>query len=238
MVAFKSFYERIAPEYERVNRAVTLGLDRFWRRRAVRHISRIPIDIWLDMCTGTGETAIELANRSESVRFVLAADFSPAMLKRFIRKGIPESIRVLAAECSNLPIRDNSLDGISITFAVRNLNQSPGGLDRYFKECCRVIRPGGLLVLLETSQPESRLIRFFFHLFVRLTVVPISRLFSSETSPYQYLATSILCFYDADTLTQVLERSGFCTIKVVRYTWGVVALHLARKQGTPARSPE
>ncbi len=238
MVAFKSFYERIAPEYERVNRAVTLGLDRFWRRRAVRHITRSSIEIWLDMCTGTGETAIEVAGRSDTARVVLAADFSPAMLKRFIRKKIPATVRIFAADCSELPIRDNALDGISITFAVRNLNQSPGGLARFFLECNRVIRPGGCLALLETSQPESRLIRFLFHLFVRLTVVPISRLFSSETSPYQYLASSILGFHDAADLSRILERTGFSEIDVVRYTWGVVALHLARKKIVPIQLPE
>lgn len=233
MTNFKSFYAQIASVYEPINHIVTFGLDRLWRRTAAITASSLPGKIWIDACTGTGETAIGIAARSVPPKRVIAIDFSLAMLQQCSKNNISHHIQIVASDCADLPFRMNSVDGISITFAVRNLSHSPGGLNRYFAECLRILKPGGHLLLLETSQPKQLTVRLLFHWFLTLSIVPLSRIISPVTSPYRYLAASIKQFHDGNSLKILIEECGFERVNFRYMTFGAVAIHLATK---PARS--
>lgn len=228
----KELFAEVAPTYERVNRVLTLGLDRRWRRRAARLAVRGGGTRWLDVCTGTGETAAELARRAPAGTIVLAADFCASMLAVGREKSLGARERpvfALLADVRRLPFPDASLDLITISFATRNLNLSEEILTETFRELHRVLRPGGRFVNLETSQPPRRLIRAIFHAYVRAFVRPLGFRISGSRAGYAYLASTIPRFYGAETLAGILRAAGFGEVTFRRLTFGAAAIHVARK---------
>lgn len=228
----KELFAEVAPTYERVNRVLTLGLDRRWRRKAVRLAVRGGGTRWLDVCTGTGETAAELARRAPAGTIVLAADFCAPMLAVGREKSAgarDKPVLALLADVRRLPFPDASLDLVTISFATRNLNLSKDILTETYREFHRVLRPGGRFVNLETSQPPRRSIRAIFHAYVRAFVRPLGSRISGSRAGYAYLASTIPRFYDAETLAGILRGAGFGGVTFRRLTFGVAAIHVARK---------
>lgn len=230
----RKFYAGIWGSYERVNTLMTLGLDRGWRKKAVLWAleSCGAPDRCLDVCTGTGQTAFYLRRRLPPRTLVIGADFSPPMIRAAAdyrdKQGIP-AVHFTLGDALELPFPDNSFDILTISFATRNLDARSGHMQRAFREFHRVLKPGGCFFNLETSQPTSRLIRFFFHLWIKLTVKPLGRWITGSAESYGYLASSIQGFYHADELTARLREAGFCSVDFRRLLLGGVALHRAVK---------
>ena len=166
----RKIFAEVPRTYELVNHLLTFGMDMVWRRRAVRIAVKDGGSRWLDVCSGTGETAAYLSRRAPAGTEVFAADFSEPMLRQAAMKPEAGRIEFLRAEADDLPFDDNSLDLVTISFATRNINTSRNGLLRCFREFHRVLKPGGRFVNLETSQPSSRLLRSLLHVYVRLVV--------------------------------------------------------------------
>jgi demethylmenaquinone methyltransferase/2-methoxy-6-polyprenyl-1,4-benzoquinol methylase len=221
-------FDDIAPRYELINHAMTLGLDRVWRRRAVQLISPQPGERRLDVCCGTGETLL-LLERAAASDLAVGADFSANMLRLAAQKPEGKSVRWVRCEAGALPFADESFHLVTVTFATRNLQSSAAGLEGCFREFWRVLRPGGRFVNLETSQPPNGLVRRAFHLYVGAAVPLMARLLSGARAGYAYLAASIPRFYGAEELAAVLRSAGFAQVDFERLFFGAAAVHVAQK---------
>ncbi|HLP57779.1 MAG TPA: ubiquinone/menaquinone biosynthesis methyltransferase [Candidatus Deferrimicrobium sp.] len=230
----QKFYARIWGSYELINSILTLGLDAHWRKKEVKWAlksSRRP-GWFLDICSGTGQTAINLGRSLPCPNHIIAADFSPQMLKQAdanVHKKKITNISFTLADALQLPFADNSFDAVTISFATRNLDAQSGHLIKAFREFHRVLKPGGCFFNLETSQPPVKIIRILFHLFVKLTVKPIGKLISGSESSYAYLSSSIRSFYPAPGLEKILYETGFKSVTYRRFLFGAAAVHQACK---------
>ncbi len=228
------FYARIWGSYELINSILTLGMDARWRKKAAVSVAKSSREMgwFLDICSGTAQTAINLSRRLPYPNHIIAADFSPQMLTqaaaKIHKKGIT-NISITLADALQLPVTDNSFDAVTISFATRNLDAQQGHLLRAFREFHRILKPGGCFFNLETSQPPQKIIRWFFHLYVKLTVKPIGWLISGSESSYVYLSSSIRSFYPAPELESILYEAGFKTVVYQRFLFGAAALHKACK---------
>jgi demethylmenaquinone methyltransferase/2-methoxy-6-polyprenyl-1,4-benzoquinol methylase len=159
----------------------------------------------------------------------VVADFSLPMIRRAISKHRQSSVGFTQADAMQLPFPDGTFDVVLITFATRNLNNSPGGLPRAFTEFYRVLKSGGCFINLETSQPGNPIIRKLFHFYVKLTVLPVGRFQTGSSASFHYLTQSIQTFHTAEKVTKILSDCGFQQPHVRKLLFGVVAVHVSRK---------
>ncbi len=225
----QKIYTDIAKTYELVNHILTLGLDIHWRKKAARIAAKNGGTLWLDVCSGTGEMAQILSDFADDDVHIFAIDFSFPMLKKAMQKTFTQNLVPTLADAGILPFRDESFDLVTISFATRNLNLRKEILESYLGEFNRVLKPGGFFINLETSQPSIKILRQFFHLYVRCFVRPVGWILSGSKAGYRYLAFTIPRFYPPDEFTEILRRSGFSQIEYHRLFLGISAIHVAKK---------
>ncbi|MGQ9472331.1 MAG: ubiquinone/menaquinone biosynthesis methyltransferase [Candidatus Aminicenantales bacterium] len=225
--AIADLFGRVAPTYQLVNHVFTFGLDFLWRRKAAQKALQAGGSIWVDVCSGTGDMAKNLARRSPEKTVVLAIDFSWPMLSRMDNKR--NYFLPVQANSRQLPLADGTADLVTISFATRNLYHSREAVLACFREFYRVLRPGGFFLNLETSQPESLLLRRLLHEYVKIVVKPVGSLISGYSPPYAYLAHTIPRFLSARELADLLVEAGFLRVEVFPLSGGIVAIHLAHK---------
>jgi demethylmenaquinone methyltransferase/2-methoxy-6-polyprenyl-1,4-benzoquinol methylase len=227
----RTFSQNVSKTYELINHLLTLGLDVRWRKRAAKMGAAAGGSKWADMCTGTGETAVYLRRLAPPGVTVYAVDFSEAMLEQAMKKPEAKQILFKVSDVKNLDFPDSSLDLITISFATRNINLNKHTLIETFTEFYRVLKPGGTFINLETSQPSSRLIRRFFHSYVKLLVKFAGGLISGSYQAYGYLRHTIPRFYPPDELSEILRQAGFDRVDYETFLFGVAAIHRAVKSG-------
>jgi demethylmenaquinone methyltransferase/2-methoxy-6-polyprenyl-1,4-benzoquinol methylase len=225
----KKLFSQVPHRYEFINHVLTFGLDRRWRKIAAQRAASGGGVKWIDVCTGTGEMAHNLLDHAPEETTVYAADFCVPMLQKAREKEGAERIRFVEADVCLLPFADDYFDLITISFATRNINTSRSHLIECLKEFHRVLKPGGRFVNLETSQPESKIVRFFFHQYVKFFVKIIGAILSASIPAYRYLSYTIPRFYSSEIFSTYLQRAGFSCVSVHRMCSGVVALHRAVK---------
>ena len=223
------FSSNVSRTYELVNHVITLGNDIAWRRRAVALAASLGGRRWVDVCTGTGETAINLSRRAPEGTVVYAVDFSQPMLREALAKPEAGNINFVASDVKSLPFPDESFDLITISFATRNINISEDILTDTFREFYRILKPGGHFVNLETSQPASRIVRSCFHFFIKLVVKPVGGRLSASKDGYDYLSHTIPRFYPPEKLSQIMSNAGFGNVTFRRMLLGAAAIHQATK---------
>lgn len=221
----QKIFAEVPKTYELVNHVLTFGMDIVCRRKAARLAAEGGGRRWLDVCSGTGEMAANLCRFSQNGTRIFAADFSLPMLRVAAQKKMAKEIRFVISDVRSLPFPDNSLDLITITFATRNLNTNREILISHLTEFCRVLRPGGRFVNLETSQPRYRLIRWFMHLYVRLSVRRIGAMISGSKAGYAYLSQTVPRFYEAEEFAEIIRQAGFGKVEFKRMFFGVIAVH-------------
>jgi demethylmenaquinone methyltransferase/2-methoxy-6-polyprenyl-1,4-benzoquinol methylase len=223
-------FGHITSTYELINHLLTFGLDYYWRHQAALIASSYGGSIWLDIGTGPGDMARALARCSRHSPPILAIDFCWPMLSRLRKKKNRDSaIFPIQAQAAQLPLKDNSVDLITVAFATRNLFSSAENLLNCWQEFYRVLKPDGVYINLETSQPPHFLWRRAFHFYVKTMVKPLGHLISGHRAAYSYLASSILRFMGAEELKALLLKAGFSRVEILYLTGGLVALHLAFK---------
>ncbi len=208
-------FDRIAPVYDAMNRVMTAGLDRRWRRATIQQAVR-PGDRVLDACCGTGDLAI--AARAAGAGHVLGVDFSEPMLERARRKA-PE-LEWIRADVLELPLPDSSFDAAVVGFGVRNVEDLEAGL----RELRRVLRPGGRLGILEITTPRGPLALFYRVWFDR--VVPLLGRLLPGGDAYTYLPASVRRFPGPEDLAELLGACGFERVRFRRFAGGIVAMHV------------
>jgi demethylmenaquinone methyltransferase/2-methoxy-6-polyprenyl-1,4-benzoquinol methylase len=215
--AVRTMFDRIAPVYDVMNRLMTAGLDRRWRRLAARAAVR-PGDRVLDACCGTGDLAIAA---EEAGGEVIGLDFSQRMLARARRKS--ESIEWILGDLLALPFAGESFDAATIGFGIRNVEDLEAGL----RELGRTLRPGGRLACLEITRPRG-ILRPFFRLWFD-GLVPLAGRILPGGAAYSYLPASVRRFPGPEDLAAAMRRAGFAEVEWRLLGGGIVALHVARK---------
>ena len=225
----QKIYTEVAKTYEMVNHVLTLGFDIRWRKKAARIAAQRGGTLWLDVCSGTGEMARYLSVLSREDVKIFAVDFSYSMLKKAMEKRAPPNLFPVIAEAGVLPFPDESFELLTISFATRNLNPRQEILESYMEEFSRILKPGGHFVNLETSQPSSKMIRKFFHFYVKMIVKPLGWILSGSKAGYRYLSFTIPRFYAPDEFAQILRHTGFSEVEYRRLLLGISAIHVAKK---------
>jgi demethylmenaquinone methyltransferase/2-methoxy-6-polyprenyl-1,4-benzoquinol methylase len=212
-------FDRISPVYDLMNRVMTAGLDRRWRRATVEAVVS-PGDRVLDACCGTGDLAVAAERAGARVT---GLDFSPAMLERARRKSA--GVEWVEGDLLALPFADAAFDAVTVGFGIRNVADLDAGL----AELARVVRPEGRLGCLEITQPRGALRPFFRVWFDR--IVPLLGTVLPGGAAYTYLPASVRRFPGPEDLAAALERAGFVDVSWRLFGGGIVALHTATREG-------
>lgn len=233
--AVQKMFTQVPKTYGLLNHILTLGQDTIWRREAAKIAALGGGTRWLDACGGTGEMAATLSHLATDGTSIIVADFSLPMMRKAMEKPEARHIAFSLANVRHLPFRDNSFDAITLSLATRNLNISQDNLLKCLREFHRVLKPGGRFVNLETSQPRFALIRWMFHLYVKVIVSPIGRLVSGSDTAYAYLSHSMRHFYSPGELAEIIRQSGFSEVSFKRMLFGAAAIHKAIKREGPQK---
>jgi demethylmenaquinone methyltransferase/2-methoxy-6-polyprenyl-1,4-benzoquinol methylase len=214
----QAMFDRIASVYDLMNSVMTAGLHHRWRARAADLAAVGPGSRALDVATGTGDLAVELARRVGPEGEVIGSDFSENMLE--LARAKAPSIRFEQANALALPYDDDSFDAATVGFGARNFSDLPQGL----REMARVVRPGGRVVILEITTPERPPLSWFFRLwFDRL--VPLLGRFAGDPDAYTYLPSSVRRFPNARGLGAAMAAVGLVDVRWVLTAGGIIAIH-------------
>lgn len=221
-------FGKIAPRYDFLNRLLSFGIDRNWRRAAVGKIPLREKSLVLDIATGTGDMALEAASLFPSPVKIVGVDFCEEMVAlargKITASRYRSRINLGIASCEALPFRDNTFDAASIGFGIRNVVDRDLGL----REILRVLRPGGRLVILEFSKPTSALFRAAYYLYFR-RILPAIGGFFSDFSSYRYLPDSVLDFPDREGFKLKMTGAGFTAVTHTDLTQGIVTAYVGEK---------
>jgi demethylmenaquinone methyltransferase / 2-methoxy-6-polyprenyl-1,4-benzoquinol methylase len=210
--AVEEMFDRIAPRYDRLNRVISLGQDRRWRRATVAALRLTPGAIVLDVGCGTGDLCDVVATAGYSP---VGVDFSAGMLAATHTRA-----PLARADALALPVPDASADGVVSGFSLRNVVD----LNLFFGECARVLRPGGRLAALETGEPANPLLRAGHHLWFRRVVPFVGAKLSDDAGAYQYLPRSMAYLPPPGELLALVEAAGFEDVRRRTFTAGAVQL--------------
>ncbi len=223
--AVRRMFGAIAPRYDLLNHLLSLNIDKLWRRRAVslllRGIDLAKGGLFLDVCSGTFDFALELARRKGFRGRVIGSDFALPMLQRGLHKLAGSPVRPACADALSLPFRDATFDGATVGFGVRNLADLAAGL----RELRRVLKPGAPLVILEFTTPRSQPFRGLYFFYFRRVLPLIGRVVSGHDSAYTYLPASVLDFPEPAALAVLMRQAGFKDVRWITCTGEIVAAH-------------
>lgn len=221
-------FDKISGNYDGLNRVISLGRDVRWRRKVVGIVAEKSPDSVLDIATGTGDLAIALARTGASR--IVGLDISQGMLdigkKKVIEKALSGRITMVVGDSEDLPFGDASFDAITVAFGVRNFEDLEKGLS----EILRVLKPGGVLVVLETSVPANWFYRLGYNLYARHLLPLIGKWFSKDRSAYSYLSESAAAFPHGQAFNNILGKIGFIGMEHKPQTLGVASIYVATKQ--------
>jgi demethylmenaquinone methyltransferase/2-methoxy-6-polyprenyl-1,4-benzoquinol methylase len=216
--AVQAMFDRISPVYDPMNRLMTAGLDRRWRRLAVSRVVR-PGDRVLDACCGTGDLALAA---EEAGGTVTGLDFSERMLERARHKS--STVEWVRGDAMALPFEDGTFDAATVGFGIRNVPE----LERGLAELRRVLCPGGRLAVLEITRPRGLLAPFFRIWFEGL--IPLLGKVLPGGAAYTYLPASVRRFPGPEDLSRAIEGAGFTAVRYRLLAGGIVALHVAEAE--------
>ncbi|WP_430973372.1 bifunctional demethylmenaquinone methyltransferase/2-methoxy-6-polyprenyl-1,4-benzoquinol methylase UbiE [Sunxiuqinia rutila] len=223
----EQMFDNIAPKYDFLNHFLSLGIDKLWRKKAVRILKKDQPKRILDVATGTGDFAIA-ASKLE-VDEIVGFDLSEQMIRvgeeKVKKRGLSSVIHFQKGDSENMPFENESFDALTVAFGVRNFENLQKGLDEFH----RVLREGGLALILEFSKPKyfpfKQLYRFyFFHILPRL-----GGMISKDASAYSYLPESVMAFPDDQVMLDILRQTGFTEVSQKRLTLGIATIYIARK---------
>jgi len=230
-IQIRDNFDAIASRYDITNRIISFGIDLHWRRVAVRHLAEIPEEATvLDLACGTCDMGRELLRRRPRVR-VIGADLSLRMLqagqgrtgdlRRRDAEGRPGRLSLVNAPAEALPFPDGSFDAAMIAFGIRNVPEYAVGL----REMLRVLKPGGLVCILEFSTPPSRLFRSLYRLYFVHVLPWIGGWLTGHRQAYRYLTDSVSEFPGAEDFQAAMQQAGFTQVRFRRLTGGIACVH-------------
>ncbi len=224
----RQMFDDISGRYDLLNRVLSLGIDRRWRRFAVSQLSIPKNGLVLDIATGTCDVALEIAAQTDATVRIVGEDFTQGMLVQGQGKlqQSPHGSRIMLvnAPCEAIPHPDNSFDGITIAFGIRNVVDRQAGL----REMVRVLKPGGRAVILEFSHPKNELFRSIYYFYFQKVLPAIGGLLSKR-SAYQYLPDSVLEFPAQADFAAMMKDAGFSRVQHTDLTFGIATVYVGDK---------
>ena len=221
-------FDAIAPRYDLLNHVLSLGIDRRWRKRAVRALELRPGDVVLDICTGTADVALE-ARAAAGVAAVVGIDFAARMLALARDKvraaGESGRIRLVRGDAMRLPVRDASVDAVTVAFGIRNVERPEAACG----EMARVLKPGGRLAILEFGVPRIPGISTLYLWYFKYLLPRVGTAVSGHDAAYSYLPASVGAFPPPAAFMTILRQAGFTRVEAVPLTFGIVYLYVARR---------
>ena len=224
----RHMFDAIAPAYDFMNRAMTFGVDKRWRAKAVGMLAEGEPARVLDVATGTGDLAIAIAKKLPRTQ-VTGADLSEQMLQVGRRKveaaGLSDRITLSQADGTDLPFASDSFDAVSIAYGIRNFADILGG----YREMLRVLRPGGELVVVELATPVNPLALAFYNVYTKALIPTVGRLVSKDRRAYSYLPESIKAVAQREEMLALMEKAGFERTSFKAMTFGTCIIYKATK---------
>ena len=220
-------FDTISKEYDSLNRVISFGIDIKWRKKVVSIVGKQNPDTILDIATGTGDLAINLAKTNASK--IVGFDISPGMLEigkqKIAKKKLNNKIEMVLGDSEKMPFTDNSFDAITVAFGVRNFENLEKGLT----EILRVLKPNGTFVILETSVPAKAPYKQGYKFYTKRILPLIGKLFSRDKVAYSYLCESASVFPYGEALNNILRKIGFINAEALPQTFGVATIYTASK---------
>ena len=221
-------FDTISGDYDGLNRVISFGIDIKWRKKVVKLVKEKQPETILDIATGTGDLAINLAETNATK--IVGLDISSGMLdigkEKIKKKGLEQKIEMVLGDSENMPFGDNTFDAITVAFGVRNFETLENGL----KEILRVLKPNGNFVILETSMPDKAPYKQGYNFYTKNILPVIGRVFSKDRSAYKYLCESASTFPFGEALNNILRKIGFINVEDFPQTLGVATIYTASKQ--------
>lgn len=223
----EDMFDRIAPKYDLLNKVLSVGIDKGWRKQMVAELKSLQPKTMLDIATGTADVAIACMQLQPS--HITGVDISALMLAEGQKKieglGMAQQITLQQADSENLPFADNSFDAITVAFGVRNFQH----LDKGLSEMLRVLKPNGKVVILEFSQPEKFPIKQFYNFYSKYILPTIGQLVSKERAAYEYLPESVAAFPYGQEFVKIMNYNNFVNTKCVPLTFGIASIYVGSK---------
>lgn len=223
----RAMFDAIAPRYDFLNRLLSFGLHRGWRRKAVSFLAEKRGGLMLDIAAGSGDVSFELLSLEPSR--VVATDFAPAMLEVLKRKLNGHAgrgrIEVVICDALHLPFQDLLFDGAIVAFGIRNFADREAALSEMF----RVLAPDGISVILEFSKPDRYIVRLINDLYMNLGVPLLGRIISGHKTAYRYLPRSIGAFPERAEFLASMKAAGFTSVEAHSLTMGVATVYIGRR---------
>lgn len=220
----QKMFTHIAPRYDLMNRLMTVGQDIVWRKKVVQLARLQPGQRMLDLGAGTGDIAFEAFQNLPGIQ-PLAADFTLEMMRVGKRRPWGDILPWSAADALHLPFANASFDAVVSGFLMRNVSDVP----RALREQARVLKPGGRLVILDTTRPSRNLLSPFIRFHLHTVIPTLGRLITGQAEAYTYLPDTTESFLTAEQLGARISDAGFCNVRFQRRMFGTIALHWAEK---------
>ncbi len=223
----EQMFDNIAPKYDFLNHFLSMGIDKLWRKKAIRILSGFKAQTILDVASGTGDFAIAAAKLKPEK--IIGFDISEQMLNvgrvKVKKIGLDSLIEFQKGDSEAMPFQDEKFDAITVAFGVRNFENLENGL----KEFKRVLKPDGVAIILEFSKPKYFPMKqlYLFYFFGILPV--IGRLVSKDSSAYSYLPESVMAFPDDQKFLSILNKVGFSRARQKRLSFGIATIYIAQK---------
>lgn len=224
----EQMFDRIAPKYDFLNRLLSLGVDVWWRKKAISYLKSQQANEILDVATGTADVAIMMA-RILRPRHITGIDIARQMLQlgevKIEKAGLSDVISLEPGDSERLRFEDGSFDAVTVAFGVRNFENLEQGL----REMCRVLRPNGRVVILEFSRPHVFPVKQLYNGYFKYVLPLIGRLTSRDMRAYSYLFESVQAFPEGNQFTEILTKAGFKDPICERLTLGICSIYSATK---------
>ena len=223
----QEMFDGIAPKYDLLNHLLSMGIDKSWRRKAMRELEGGRRGTVLDIACGTGDFSIEALRHG--VERVVGADISENMLavarEKAREKGLEDRLEFRYGDSENLDFEDGTFDAVTVAFGVRNFEH----LERGLAEMCRVLRPGGKVVVLEFSTPERFPMKQLYRFYFKQILPRVGGFVSGDRKAYEYLPASVFAFPQGDRFLQIMRSCGYRNVAQRRLTFGIASLYTGEK---------
>ncbi len=227
-IQVEAMFNNIAPTYDKLNHRLSWDIDRYWRCKAINSMANHNPETILDIATGTGDFAI-LAARKLKPKAIIGADISEGMMaigkQKVAKNQLLDIITFQKEDCTNMSFQEGRFDAVMAAFGIRNFQNLEKGL----KEMQRVLKPGGMLCILELTTPVRFPMKQLFHIYSH-TILPLyGRMISKDVSAYSYLTKTIEAFPQGETMVEIFNKVGFQKATFKRLTFGICTLYTAYK---------
>ena len=221
-------FTAISADYDGLNRVISFGIDKSWRKKVLALVSKNKPKTILDIATGTGDLAILMSKLNADK--IVGLDISSGMLevgkKKIAALNLSEKIELLLADAEKIPYETDSFDAITVAFGIRNFEHLEKGL----AEILRVLKPSCIFVILETSNPTKWPFKPLYFFYTKTILPQIGKLFSKDKDAYGYLSESASVFPFGEAMNNILKKTGFIDVVAMPQTFGVATIYAASKK--------